>query len=272
MTDVLWDQIPTSSALLVTEVVVVKVCALPNARSNTIYQPQSVSLVRKTFYSGSFTCNFLLFNYPFDSQTCSTLIKLDSADTSVINFSNASVEYSGFADLPKFTVENIIIDLGEAVSYAVMEVKFSLERRWSLLVLTIFLPSILLVGIGYITLFIQLSAFQERIIMTLTTLLVMYTMFEQVSNNLPATAYIKMVDMWFFFCIFLIFSLIIVHVVIEYLPVDAKSASDCKNGEALPFGVTWLNGTTIIKATRLFIYPSIFLIFNFGFWVAIANQ
>nr|XP_027239125.1 glycine receptor subunit alpha-2-like [Penaeus vannamei] len=97
-------------------------------------------------------------------------------------------------------------------------VKFALERRWSLLVLTIFIPTILLLGIGYVTLFIRLAEFDVRTVMTLTTLLVLYTLFNQVSSDLPDTAYIKMIDMWFFFCIFLIFAVNILHVLVEHLP------------------------------------------------------
>lgn len=57
--------------------------------------------------------------------------------------------------------------------------------------------------------------------MTLTTLLVLYTLFNQVSAALPDTAYIKMVDMWFFFCISVIFSIIVVHLLTECLPQDS---------------------------------------------------
>lgn len=63
--------------------------------------------------------------------------------------------------------------------------------------------------------------------MTLTTLLVLYTMFNQVSSALPDTAYIKMIDMWFFFCISLIFSVIIIHITVERLvPGEEEEEKD----------------------------------------------
>ncbi|XP_068247799.1 uncharacterized protein [Palaemon carinicauda] len=249
-----------------------------DVKMDTVYQPQNVSLVQKNFYSGSFSCNFGLFKYPFDTQICSVLIKLDSADTSVITFSNATVRYSGLINLPKYTVQNIVVDLSESVGYAVMEVKFQLERRWSLLVLTIFLPTILLIGIGYVTLFIKLPAFQVRAIMTLTTLLVLYTLFNQVSSGLPDTAYIKMIDIWFFFCIFLIFSVIIVHIAVEHLPENGDSSSAVKSvmrvspvGEPPLFREAWLTGTWVMKTIRIFVFPFIFFIFNTVFWISIIG-
>ncbi|XP_070001373.1 uncharacterized protein [Penaeus vannamei] len=244
--------------------------------TETIFEPVNASLVTKTFYSASFSCNFYLFKYPFDTQVCSLLIKLDSADTTVVTFTNDSVVYSGLLTLPKYDVKDIVSELSERTGYAVMEVKFALERRWSLLVLTIFIPTILLLGIGYVTLFIQLAAIQVRSIMTLTTLLVLYTLFNQVSSDLPDTAYIKMIDMWFFFCIFLIFSVIVLHVIVEYLPPGDEDNFLGKNiSRVSPLGPNpvqvWFTGMWLMKATRVFIYPSILLIFNLVFWVSIFN-
>ncbi|KAK7074814.1 hypothetical protein SK128_001824 [Halocaridina rubra] len=62
---------------------------------DAIFQPSSVHLVKKAYYSGSFSCSFSLFKYPFDTQECSVLIKLDSADVSVITFSVSTKEILG---------------------------------------------------------------------------------------------------------------------------------------------------------------------------------
>ncbi|XP_068203826.1 uncharacterized protein [Palaemon carinicauda] len=185
---------------------------------DTIYQPKSSRLVQRQQYYASFNCQFYLFSYPFDTQTCQIIIKLASADRKVIDLENATVTYSGLRYLSKYEVKNMNILLVPTGGYAVMEVTFDLERRYSLLVLTVFLPTFLLLGIGYGTLYIKPKDFDVRSMMSLTTLLVLYTMFDQVSSNLPDTAYIKMVDLWFFFCIFVIFSINLVHIAVEFLP------------------------------------------------------
>ncbi|XP_045122230.1 uncharacterized protein LOC123510853 [Portunus trituberculatus] len=189
-----------------------------DVRMDTVHSPLSVQMVKRQQYSASFSCNFLLFIYPFDTQTCTILLSLSSADNEVVEFQNASVVYRGMRNLPKFTILNEKATLLNNTGYSVIQVQFQLQRRYSLLVLTIFVPTFLLIGVGYTTLFIQLPAFQVRSIMTLTTMLVMYTLFNQVSSGLPDTAYIKMLDMWFFFCIFLILSIIVLHVTVEHLP------------------------------------------------------
>ncbi|XP_042864353.1 uncharacterized protein LOC122248401 [Penaeus japonicus] len=249
-----------------------------DVKMDTMYQAQAGQLVQRQQYYGSFNCHFGLFNYPFDTQSCSILIKLASADTQVVVLRNGSVFYSGLRNLPKYSIQNIAFHLGTRSDYAVMEVTFDLERRWSLLVLTIFMPTFLLLGIGYGTLYIQLKAFQVRAIMTLTTLLVLYTLFNQVSAALPDTAYIKMIDMWFFFCIFLIFSVIVVHITVERLePGEARPAKTLRVSplnERCPEG-SWLSrikritATQVLGVSRTIVFPLIVSVFALVYWLAI---
>ncbi|XP_047474204.1 uncharacterized protein LOC125028766 [Penaeus chinensis] len=249
-----------------------------DVKMDTMYQAQTGRLVQREQYYGSFNCHFGLFNYPFDTQSCSILIKLASADTQVIVLRNGSVSYSGLHKLPKYSIQNIAFQLNTRSDYAVLEVTFDLERRWSLLVLTIFMPTFLLLGIGYGTLYIQLQAFQVRAIMTLTTLLVLYTLFNQVSSALPDTAYIKMIDMWFFFCIFLIFSVIVVHISVERLePGEArpsKTISVSPVQQMRPEG-RWLlriksiTATQVLEVSRKIVFPLIVVVFALVYWLAI---
>lgn len=60
---------------------------------------------------------------------------------------------------------------------------------------------------------------QVRVMTALTSLLVLATLFTQVSASLPKTSYFKMVDIWLLFCILLIFLIIIFHTIID-LHVD----------------------------------------------------
>ncbi|XP_042891610.1 uncharacterized protein LOC122266084, partial [Penaeus japonicus] len=56
-----------------------------------------------------------------------------------------------------------------------------------------------------------------RLTVSVTTLLVLYTLFNNTSDSLPPTAYIKMIDVWFFACILLLFAVIVTHVYVEHL-------------------------------------------------------
>ncbi|XP_070001309.1 uncharacterized protein [Penaeus vannamei] len=242
-----------------------------DAMMETVYLPNNVALVSKTFYSASFSCNFYLFSYPFDTQMCSVLIELDSADTSVVNFINESVIYTGLMTLPKYDIQKITSNLSVNSDYAVLEVEFTLERRWSLLVLTIFIPTILLLGIGYVTLFIRLAEFEVRAVMTLTTLLVLYTLFNQVSSDLPDTAYIKMIDTWFFFCIFLIFAVNVLHVLVEHLPATENNIIKISpNSDNVRVSkLRKVTGPWTMRTMRVIAFPIVVFVFNLVFWLTI---
>ena len=46
------------------------------------------------------------------------------------------------------------------------------------------------------TLFIDVSHFEATIMVALTSMLVMYTLYQSISATLPKTAYLKMIDYW----------------------------------------------------------------------------
>ena len=78
-------------------------------------------------------------------------------------------------------------------------VQVMLGRRLLGTVLTVYIPTILLVIIAYCTNFFKPFFFEAVVAVNLTVMLVLATMFISVSENLPKTSYIKMVDIWLIF-------------------------------------------------------------------------
>ena len=83
-------------------------------------------------------------------------------------------------------------------------------------IFAIFVPTTLINLISFGTIFFKWFDFQNRIMVSLTALLVLSTLFAQVSDNLPKTSYLKLMDVWFLFSITYSFLIIIQHVFIEY--------------------------------------------------------
>ena len=73
------------------------------------------------------------------------------------------------------------------------------RRRIMNAILTIYLPTILVLCIVYATNFFKEFFFEAIVSVNLTSLLVLTTLFISVSGSLPQTAYIKMVDVWLIF-------------------------------------------------------------------------
>ena len=69
-----------------------------------------------------------------------------------------------------------------------------LKRRINNAILTIYLPTILILIIVYATNFFKDFFFEAVVTVNLTSLLVLTTLFISVSQSLPPTAYVKMID------------------------------------------------------------------------------
>ena len=79
----------------------------------------------------------------------------------------------------------------------------NLGRNLLTIILTTFVPTVLLNMISYSTTFFKAFFFEATVTVNLTAMLVLTTLFINVSNSLPPTSYIKMID------VYLIFSLMI---------------------------------------------------------------
>ena len=63
-------------------------------------------------------------------------------------------------------------------------------------ILTVYIPTVLLIVISHITNYFKDFFFEASVTVNLTVLLVLATLFISVSQSLPQTSYIKMVDVW----------------------------------------------------------------------------
>ena len=66
-------------------------------------------------------------------------------------------------------------------------------------ILTVYIPTLLLIIISHMTNYFKPFFFEAVVTVNLTVMLVLATMFISVSDNLPKTSYIKMVDVWLIF-------------------------------------------------------------------------
>ena len=121
---------------------------------------------------------------------------------------------------------------------------------------------------------------QVRLVVTLTTLLVLYTLFSNTSKALPDTAYIKMIDMWFLYCISILFVIIIVHIFAEHLDTGGKGTTvqpvqpvtfDVKH-TTVAVGVktiTTSRGEKLLRVLRVVVVPAAVVTFNTIFWAVL---
>ena len=91
-----------------------------------------------------------------------------------------------------------------------------LKRKIMNEMMTTYLPAVLLMLITYATTFFKPYFFEAALSVNLTTMLVMTTIFKTVMQMLPATAYVKMIDIFLIFGQLYPFAEVVLLTIMEY--------------------------------------------------------
>lgn len=182
-----------------------------------LYPGGENELVLSRKYNTIFVCDFDLSLYPFDSQYCDMHLRMLAASSNYLAFNDNSTSavYVGSELLLEYHLGQPTLLYDNSGEYSEAKVRIPLERRSGYAILNIYTPSLILLVISYVSLFFRPHIFEVRVMTTLTALLVMATLFTQVSASLPKTSYFKMVDVWLLFCIVISFLVIIFHTIID---------------------------------------------------------
>ncbi|XP_042204130.1 uncharacterized protein LOC121853820 [Homarus americanus] len=227
-------------------------------------------IVSSEKYTAVLTCNFDLYVYPFDIQVCSINIDIarEYEETVVFSVEKRRAFFTGSEDLSQYKVKNIAIDPRSGKNK--MTVNFELHRLQGVIWLSTFVPSVMLLMVSWATLFIRMELLNVRAVMSLTTLLVLYTLTTNLSRTMPNTAAIKLIDVWFFFIILLIFVNIMVHIFIEHIvyifpnrliyDFEFEGRSKTYSDKA---------AEKVISLIRFWFVPVVFLTFNIIFWILV---
>lgn len=104
----------------------------------------------------------------------------------------------------------------ETNSY-VLQVEIEFQNQYTFYITNVIVPTLLMAIICYLTFFFRLNDFQNRIVISLTSMLVLATLFTQMNQSIPKTAYFKLIDGWFMSLIVLDFLVVVIHTIIENL-------------------------------------------------------
>ena len=87
-------------------------------------------------------------------------------------------------------------------------------------IMTTYLPTLLICMVSFSTNYYKSQFFEALVAVNLTSLLVLTTLFISVSNALPKTSYVKMIDIWLIFALLIPYSEVVLHTVIAALRFD----------------------------------------------------
>ena len=92
-----------------------------------------------------------------------------------------------------------------------IELEIVMKRRIMNELLTTYLPTVFILCIVYATNFFKPFFFEAVVTVNLTSQLVLTTLFISVSNSLPPTSYVKMIDIWLIFSQLIPFAEVLLH-------------------------------------------------------------
>ena len=165
------------------------------------------------------------------------------------------VTYSGPVEMLQYSVINWEMEEVEGG----LKVMMSLQRRFHHHLFTTFIPTFCLMLVCQSTLYFNREHFKTTAGVTVTTMLVMYTLYQAVSHKLPPTAYIKMIDVWLIFGLILPFCVFFLLVMIDHLPSPLP-------GDTIPSKLSQVR-LMMVKIAHYFL-PLIILLFGVSYTAA----
>ena len=173
-------------------------------------------------YEIEWICNYQIQWYPFDTQRCSMLFVPTSEIMDFVELEAGLHEYTGPDLLTEYLITStkMILNSNEDGSTSA-EVEVEMGRKILGVILTMYLPSVLMNIVGHSTNYMKRFFFEAAVSVNLTVMLVLTTMFASINNSLPKTSYIKMSDVWFLFNLWLPFIEVLILVKKETLRTEA---------------------------------------------------
>ena len=175
-------------------------------------------------YTIEFACDFQLQKYPFDVQDCFMEFRLKRPTKNESILKLQSVEYVGGEDLLEYRVVNTSkgedSSCGRGDLSSCSRILIKLKRRVGNQLLNTYLPTTCLLLTIYLTHYFKLNHYDTRIMVGLTGMLVIASLFVSTSASLPQTSYMKLIDVWMIFCFLLPFFEVILHTLVEYCSLD----------------------------------------------------
>ncbi|XP_047502382.1 uncharacterized protein LOC125047881 [Penaeus chinensis] len=187
------------------------------------------------------SCQFDLITFPFDTQTCKLGLVLRGLTKDYIALvpEGPGIKYIGKRKLLEYYLKEEFMAPEDVGNYSGQVIEMKFRNLSTFYVTSTYIPTFIIVVIGYIVFFFPVEDFNERIMVALTALLVEAAFFTQMSSSIPQTAYLKLVDIWFVYCITSLFLVVVTVAFINW----------CK--KCAPAFVLWLRKHELKSEGRL---------------------
>ncbi|KAI5107580.1 glycine receptor subunit alpha-2 precursor, partial [Silurus meridionalis] len=176
------------------------------------------------------SCPMDLKNFPMDVQTC--IMQLESFGYTMNDLifewlETAPVQVAEGLTLPQFIIREEK-DLGYCTKhyntgkFTCIEVKFQLERQMGYYLIQMYIPSLLIVILSWVSFWINMDAAPARVALGITTVLTMTTQSSGSRASLPKVSYVKAIDIWMAVCLLFVFAALLEYAGVNFVSRQQK--------------------------------------------------
>nr|XP_057931992.1 glycine receptor, alpha 4a isoform X2 [Doryrhamphus excisus] len=176
------------------------------------------------------SCPMDLKNFPMDIQTCTMQLESFGYTMNDLIFewlSEKPVQVADDLTLPQFVLKDEM-DLGDCTKYyntgkfTCIEVKFHLERQMGYYLIQMYIPSLLIVILSWVSFWINMDAAPARVGLGITTVLTMTTQSSGSRASLPKVSYVKAIDIWMAVCLLFVFAALLEYAAVNFVSRQHK--------------------------------------------------
>ncbi|XP_038314665.1 glycine receptor subunit alpha-3 isoform X5 [Canis lupus familiaris] len=176
------------------------------------------------------SCPMDLKNFPMDVQTC--IMQLESFGYTMNDLifewqDEAPVQVAEGLTLPQFLLKEEK-DLRYCTKhyntgkFTCIEVRFHLERQMGYYLIQMYIPSLLIVILSWVSFWINMDAAPARVALGITTVLTMTTQSSGSRASLPKVSYVKAIDIWMAVCLLFVFSALLEYAAVNFVSRQHK--------------------------------------------------
>ncbi|XP_045205192.2 glycine receptor subunit alpha-2-like isoform X1 [Mercenaria mercenaria] len=265
-----------------------------------VYPDGTVQLSARV--TGLFSCSMNLQKYPFDTQTC--FLELESYGHSTENmrfvWKADAVSVAEDIKFPQFSLAEIKPYSCEKNYYGILfpciGVKFILGRNYAYHIVQIYIPSILIVILSWVSFWLDCTSVPARVSLSLLTVLTITTQSSGARANLPRVSYIKAIDIYMATCLAFVFLGLLEFAYVNVLTrKETKPSKDAQRSQNTSVSSKQNNGqkpeledyTTkdnhcgllcfrrlsnlgrarLVDKISRFVFPTTFFVFNLVYWL-----